>query len=77
MHAVGQVVEAPERWPESEPGTRRYVFPRFPFRLVYRVVGETIQIIAVAIPDEDPDIGGSADDGGFLSPPSATIIRFR
>jgi len=48
MHAIDQILEAPERWPKYEYNTRRYVFPRFPFSLVYRVVGDKIQIIAVA-----------------------------
>ena len=48
MHAVEQVAEAPERWPNYEHDTRRYVFPRFPFSLIYRVAGDKIQIIAVA-----------------------------
>jgi plasmid stabilization system protein ParE len=47
-HAVKQVAEAPDRWPNYEHDTRRYVFPRFPFSIIYRVVGDKIQIIAVA-----------------------------
>ena len=47
-HAVEQVAEVPERWPNYEHGTRRYVFPRFPFSLIYRVAGDKVQIIAVA-----------------------------
>ncbi len=30
---LGRVLEAPGRWPRFEMGTRRYVFPRFPFSL--------------------------------------------
>ncbi|HEY5870936.1 MAG TPA: type II toxin-antitoxin system RelE/ParE family toxin [Candidatus Tectomicrobia bacterium] len=29
-------------------GTRRYLFPHFPFSLVYRVRDEEIEIVAVA-----------------------------
>jgi plasmid stabilization system protein ParE len=46
--AVERVAESPEAWPQYESGTRRYVFPRFPFSLIYRCVKERIQIIAVA-----------------------------
>jgi len=54
IHAVDQVVEAPEMWAEYEAGTRRYVFPRFPFSLVYRVLENKIQIVAVAHSKREP-----------------------
>jgi plasmid stabilization system protein ParE len=47
-HAVDMVVEAPDRWPRSARGTRRYVFPRFPFSLVYRVREDMVEVVAVA-----------------------------
>jgi len=47
-NAVEQVVETPEMWPSYEESTRRYVFPRFPFSLIYRASEDKIQIIAVA-----------------------------
>jgi plasmid stabilization system protein ParE len=47
-HAVGRVREAPERWPRIAGGMRRYVFPRYPFNLVYRVTPEFVEIVAVA-----------------------------
>ena len=45
---VERVGEAPERWPRYVHGTRRYLFPHFPFSLVYRVRDEEIEIVAVA-----------------------------
>jgi toxin ParE1/3/4 len=48
IHAVNQVEESPEMWPLYEAGTRRYVFLRFPFSLIYRTFEKKIQIIAVA-----------------------------
>ncbi|MEW6574258.1 MAG: type II toxin-antitoxin system RelE/ParE family toxin [Bacillota bacterium] len=45
---VERVREAPERWPRYLHGTRRYLFPHFPFSLVYRVRNEEIEIVAVA-----------------------------
>ena len=39
---------SPESWPRSVGNTRRIVFPRFPFDLVFRLSGETIEIVAVA-----------------------------
>ncbi|MFQ5744589.1 MAG: type II toxin-antitoxin system RelE/ParE family toxin [Acidobacteriota bacterium] len=45
---IVSVVEAPERWPQYLHGARRYVLQRFPFLVVYRVVNEVVEIIAVA-----------------------------
>jgi plasmid stabilization system protein ParE len=45
---VERVGEAPERWPRYVHGTRRYLFPHFPFSLVYRVRDEEIEIVALA-----------------------------
>ena len=39
---------APERWPLFVHGTRRYLFQRFPFQLVYRVVKDSVQVVALA-----------------------------
>ena len=47
-HAMDRVREAPERWPRVAGQARRYVFPRFPFSLVYRVTPNMIEVIAVA-----------------------------
>lgn len=47
-HAVEAVALAPERWPRHGTAARRYVFPRFPFSLVYRLRGGDIEVVAVA-----------------------------
>ena len=39
---------APERWTLFVHGTRRYLFRRFPFQLVYRVVKDSVQVVAIA-----------------------------
>jgi plasmid stabilization system protein ParE len=46
--AVDAVEAAPNRWLPHTENTRRSVFRRFPFYLVYRECEETIQILAVA-----------------------------
>jgi len=46
--AVDAVVAAPGRWSVHIDETRRYVFRRFPFYLVYREGADAIQILAVA-----------------------------
>jgi len=47
-HAVEQVAEAPHQWPSYLAGTQRYVFPTFPYSLVYFVDGDLINVVAVA-----------------------------
>lgn len=47
-HAVDQVAAAPLRWPGYRVRTRRYVFRRYPYSLVYRVYGDWVRVLAVA-----------------------------
>lgn len=45
---IGAIVEAPERFPEIEPGVRRrLVFHRFPYAVLYRILGDEVQVVAV------------------------------
>jgi plasmid stabilization system protein ParE len=46
-HAIEVVTEAPGRWPRHLAGTRRYVFPTFPFSLVYFTEQETVFVVAL------------------------------
>jgi plasmid stabilization system protein ParE len=45
--AVDAIAENPDMWPRYVHGTRRYIFHRFPFYLVYREKEGNIEIIAV------------------------------
>jgi len=45
---VTLATRSPESWPQTYGNTRQIVFPRFPFNLVFRMRGETIEIVAVA-----------------------------
>ena len=47
-HAIAVIVDAPQRWPRHVAGTRRYVFPTFPYSLVYFVEHAVISVVAVA-----------------------------
>ena len=47
-HAIEAIGSSPETWPVYREGTRRYLFRRFPFFVVYRVEGEEIHVIAIA-----------------------------
>ncbi len=46
--AILRISEAPERWPKYDSLTRRLLLTSFPFSVIYRVVEEDIEIIAVA-----------------------------
>jgi hypothetical protein len=46
--AVARVRASPNRWPRLTGRARRYIFPNFPFSLVYRVKPTVIEVIAVA-----------------------------
>lgn len=45
---VESVRTAPELYPQYLHGTRRYLLRRFPYLIVYRVVGMTVQAVAIA-----------------------------
>ena len=47
-HAIQQVAVAPAQWPRYLVGTRRYVFPTYPFSLVYFIEDYVIRVVAVA-----------------------------
>lgn len=53
-HAIEIVTEAPHRWPVYIAGTRRYVFRKFPFSLVYFLEDDTIVIAAVEAENKEP-----------------------
>jgi len=46
--ALELISEGPMRWPVYLHGTRHFLLRRFPFAVVYRETGETIQIVAIA-----------------------------
>jgi plasmid stabilization system protein ParE len=46
--AFNAIAEDPDRWPVYLGGTRRYLLRRYPFLVVYRQIGDVIQVIAIA-----------------------------
>lgn len=54
-HAIRVVAESPERWPKLNESIRRYVFPRFPFTLVYRSKQGYVEVIAIAHQKRKPE----------------------
>lgn len=47
-YGIESISDAPERWPLFVHGTRRYLFHRFPFQIIYRVMNDRIEVVAVA-----------------------------
>src|ERR1051326_5835214 len=47
-HAISRILEAPERYPLTRRGRRRFVMLEYPFDVIYRVEGQGVQIIAFA-----------------------------
>ena len=47
-HAVERIGEAPERYPLTSFGRRRFVLLNYPFDLVYRILENEVEIIAVS-----------------------------
>jgi plasmid stabilization system protein ParE len=46
--AVEAAAASPQTWPRYGSRARRYVFPRYPFSLIYIVRGDVIEVVAVA-----------------------------
>jgi len=46
--AIDSISEAPRRWPTYLHGTRRLVFRRFPFLLIYRESKDMVLVVALA-----------------------------
>ena len=42
-----RIAEAPNRWPELEPGFRRYRLAMFKYCIIYRVVVDRAEVVAV------------------------------
>ena len=47
-HAIEVIKENPNRWPSFHLGTRRDVFPRYPFSAIYRIKENVVEILAIA-----------------------------
>jgi hypothetical protein len=46
--ARAEIRETPTVWPLFEAGPRRYILSGFPYRIIYREVDDSLQLVAVA-----------------------------
>ena len=53
--ALNQIAGDPERFPMCDARHRFFLMRRFPFRIIYRIVGDDIVVIAVAHGSRSPD----------------------
>ena len=53
--AIGIILEAPERWNIIETEMRRYLMPRFPYAIYYRVLPDHLRILAFKHHSRHPD----------------------
>ncbi|MEY2879730.1 MAG: hypothetical protein RLZZ15_2110 [Verrucomicrobiota bacterium] len=53
--AVAVILSAPERWRPIEADVRRYLMPRFPFAIYYRVLPDHVRILAFKHHSRHPD----------------------
>ena len=45
---LGQVLDAPRRWPEYEPGVRKFRLSRFPYAILYEPTGpHSVEVFAI------------------------------
>ena len=51
--AIAKIVEAPQRWPRFF-GAQRYLLDRFPYNVIYRLVDEHVQVLAIALQKRRP-----------------------
>ena len=47
-HAIERIQAQPDAWPPHDHGTRRFLTRRFPYAVVYRARGESLEVIAFA-----------------------------
>jgi len=45
---LGEISEAPERWPQFDGPARRMLLRHFPYAVIYRVAGDRVEVLAVA-----------------------------
>jgi len=58
--ALDEVLRAPERWPLRVGGIRRFLLPRFPYVIRYRITprnGNTVQFLSILHGARSPDTG--------------------
>lgn len=53
--AILTIEEAPLRWAEAPPGVRRYLLPRFPVTIFYRITAVQVVVLRILHQRRHPD----------------------
>lgn len=53
--ALALIREAPDRWPLFRRGMRRFVMASYPYSIIYRATGTTVDVYAVAHAKRRPE----------------------
>jgi toxin ParE1/3/4 len=53
--SVAVIIDAPTRWSIIEENVRRYLMPRFPYAIYYRVLPDHVRILAFKHHSRHPD----------------------
>jgi toxin ParE1/3/4 len=53
--ALGVIQQAPERWRIIEADVRRYLMPRFPYAVYYRILPDSLRVLAFKHHSRHPD----------------------
>lgn len=59
--SVAVVMEAPARWRIIKNDKRRYLMPRFPHGIYYRIVDDAVRILVIKHHSQHPDYGMQRD----------------
>ena len=57
--SIGKVLQTPAVWRSVKGDKRRYLMPRFPYGIYYRIAGDTVRILVVKHHSQHPDYGSN------------------
>jgi len=55
--SVAGILEAPKRWRVVRGDKRRFLMPRFPYGLYYRVAGDEVRLLVIKHHSQHPEYG--------------------
>lgn len=54
---IAKILEAPGRWRIVRGDKRRFLMPRFPYGLYYRIVGDEVRLLVIKHHSQHPEYG--------------------
>ena len=59
--SIATILAAPARWRTIKGDKRRYLLPRFPYGIYYRIAGDDVRVLVVKHHSQHPDYGIGRD----------------